>query len=197
VARGALLALALCACGGVSLGPGQAQVTGTIDGATLKARSALSVIVFSSSDDGASAQVLLVELGDRADDCASATYSASFHPDEQVLGFALSSTLASGKSVPPTAGTYGVVTGGVAAGNAALVSYARTDDHCGMLAGAPSAMSGTVTLEATTSTGAQGRFDLTLTSGGGEGSHVEGAFDSIDCPAIALPASNPAGAGCM
>jgi hypothetical protein len=196
-----LAMLALAACGGADADtPSSADVSGTIDGRSFHARSALSVTLFSANDDGNSAEVLLIEIGDVADDCSNASYSAALHPSAQSLAFALSSLDASGNAIPPVAGIYQVVDGSGTSANTAQVSYQATDASCGLLplASEPVGMSGTVELGTVAAAGVRGDFDVVLAANDASGTtaHLSGAFDTVDCVALGKQSSGT-GDACM
>jgi hypothetical protein len=189
-----LAVLVAAACGGTSVGtPGNASVSGLVEGRAFHARSALSVTVFTSNDDGNSAQVLLIEITDVADDCSNADYSAALHPNAQSLAFALSSLNAAGDAIPVGSGSYEVVDGSGTSANTAAVTYQSTDAACAMLplAAEPMGMNGTVELDTVTAAGVRGSFDLVLTPNAmpADASHLSGAFDTIDCVPLAKQAT--------
>jgi hypothetical protein len=194
-----LAVLVLAACGGAET-PSSATVSGSIDGRSFHARSALSVVLFSSNDDGNSAEVLLVEVGDLADDCSNASYSAALHPNAQSLGFALSSLNASGNAIPPAAGVYQVVDGSGTVANTAQVSYQATDASCALLplASEPVGMSGSVELSTVTAAGVRGSFDVVLAASDAPSmsTHLHGSFDTVNCVALGKQSSGTGGA-CM
>jgi hypothetical protein len=195
-----LAVLVYAACGGSADTPSSAEVRGSILGRSFHARSALSVALYSANDDGNSAEVLLIEIGDVADDCSNASYSAALHPSSQSLGFALSSLNTIGNAIPPTAGVYQVADGSGTAANTAQVSYQATDGSCTLLplASEPVGMSGDVELESVNAAGVRGSFDLELAASDAPGApaHLSGSFDTVDCVALGKQSSGTGGA-CM
>jgi hypothetical protein len=166
--RTALLAL-LAAC---TANAGKGTVVGTVHGATLAIKDAISANVYvQGSTSERVAEVMLANDGDLCSNAAN---------DSQIKGYAgvtLTMFAATDTTITP-AGSPGDYTIGATTGNVASWNAVVTDSMCqDVIASEATATAGTVTLAKIEGNAFTGSFDVTLDSG----EQVTGTFEPAAC----------------
>lgn len=185
------LSLILAACGGsdaVSYPPtGSATSSGALRGDTLAPTDAVSGTVTTTSN-GTSSNISAVVITNETGVCGEAL-AGTASKSKFILIFALAELSSSGSAAPASGpGSFTVVT--TSAGSAtriAAVSYQKTDDSCHTVAASiATGKSGTVTLNAVSSSQLSGSYDITFDSG----DRVTGTFTAANCAAFAALAGS-------
>lgn len=192
---------ALAACGGGSSskatgpgpGAGTATVNGTIGGATLTPREAVSAVFASDpacAQEGVPVSVGAVVISDVAGQCAVANDPCRATPSTLGIGLAVVAGSVTRTAPGITPGSFPVNTtptadpqGIVRAGS---IEVFRTSATCTAEPGLPAVTGGNVTITAVSGSTMKGTFSASLS----DGTTVTGSFDSAAC---AVPAEKVCG----